>query len=266
MFFIASKLFELVVTPISFGLLLSALGVALLYTRYAGAGRCVATIGALWLWAIAFGPVGYWLAIPLETRFSAPDKTMPPPDGAIVLGGSVDEALAAQLDRVILSEAVERLRAPVELRRRYPDMRIVFTGGSSALRASQTTEAQTVRRFWRELGLDRDDGSVLYEDRSRNTHENAVFARELVRPKPGERWLLITSAMHMPRSMGIFRRAGFDVVPYPVDFRTSGNWGDWRPFHSALQKLYIVSFAAHEWLGLVAYRLTGRTDALFPGP
>jgi uncharacterized SAM-binding protein YcdF (DUF218 family) len=107
---------------------------------------------------------------------------------------------------------------------------------------------------------------IELEGASRNTHENAVFTRELVRPKPGERWLLVTSAHHMPRSVGSFRRAGFAVEPYPVDWRTRGAPDLARPFGIAAGGLARTDVAVREWVGLLVYWLTGRSSALFPGP
>jgi uncharacterized SAM-binding protein YcdF (DUF218 family) len=264
MFFVLSKIFEFLATPTHFALFVGALGVALSLTRYTKAGCRLSGGALLLLLALGFSPLAALLAIPLETRFPAQPDDAPPPDGIVVLGGSVDENLSGVLDRVTLADAAERLTAPIALKRRYPDARLVFTGGTAALRGSRYTEAGTVQKFWREVGLD--NGDVLYEDRSRNTFENAVFTRDIVRPKPGERWLLVTSAMHMPRSVGIFRKAGFPVVAYPVDFRTTGRLTDWRVPRHASKSFALVEFAAHEWVGLLAYWLTGKTDALFPAP
>lgn len=264
MFFVVSKIFEFFAAPAHLALFVTALGAALLYTRCSRWGRRLAAVGAVALLLMAFGPIGHLLAVPLETRFPAPPDDMPAPDGIIVLGGSVDEHLSAELDRTVFVEAVERLTAPIALTRRYPKARLVFTGGSAALRGSRHTEAQAVQRFWREAGVDR--GNVLYEDRSRNTYENAVFTRDLVRPNPGERWLLVTSATHMPRAVGIFRQAGFSVVAYPVDYRTAGRWLGWSFSRYPIKTLGLVDCAAHEWAGLIAYRLTGKSGALFSAP
>lgn len=264
MFFIASKIFEFFAAPSQLALFVAFCGTALLFTRYARAGRVLCLLGALALFALGFAPVGNFLAAPLEARFPAPPDDMPAPDGVIVLGGSVDETLSALRGRVALESSAERLTAPLEILRKYPGVKLVFTGGSAALRGSNYTEAQAVRNFWRGIGLDQ--GAVLYEDRSRNTFENAVFTRDLLRPKPSERWLLVTSAAHMPRSVGIFRHAGFPVIAWPVDFRTTGDPFAWRAPRHATQGLDLVDAAAHEWLGLVAYRLTGKIDDLFPAP
>lgn len=264
MFFTISKIFEFIGSPSHLALTLLALGAGLAYSRYFKAGRRLTTLAAALLLLMAFGPVGHMLVVPLETRFAAPPDDAAPPDGIVVLGGSIDQELSAQYGGASFNQAAERVIAPLELRRRYPRARLVFTGGSAALRPSTLTEAWAVRRFWRAVGLDQ--GDVVYEDRSRNTFENALFTRDLVKPKEGERWLLVTSAMHMPRAVGVFRKVGFPVIAYPVDFRTNGEF--WRagvPADTGTG-VSMVENAMHEWLGLIAYRLTGKTDALFPAP
>ncbi|CCJ06095.1 YdcF family protein [Methylocystis sp. SC2] len=263
MFFIVSKIFAFFLAPVHFFIFLAVIGAVLLFTRWRTWGRALSTVSAFALLLMAFGPLGGLLAGPLEARFPPPPDDMPAPDGIIVLGGTIDERLSASRDRPTLVDAAERLTAPIALKRKYPDARLVFTGGSAAVQASPYAEADAVQRFWREMGLDR--GEVLYERRSRNSYENAVFTRELLGPKAGARWLLVTSAIHMPRAVGVFRQAGFDVIAYPVDYRTNGDAGLEFP-RFPTKALSLVEFAAHEWAGLVAYRLTGKSDALFPAP
>jgi uncharacterized SAM-binding protein YcdF (DUF218 family) len=263
MFFTVSKVFEFFLAPVHLFIFLAIVGAILLFTRWKTWGRAFSTVSALALLLMAFGPLGGFLAGPLEGRFPAPPDDMPPPDGIIVLGGTIDERLSADRDRPTLVDAAERLTAPIALKRKYPNARLVFTGGSAALRGSPFAEADAVQRFWREVGLDQND--IFYERRSRNTYENAVFTREMLRLKPGERWLLVTSAIHMPRAIGVFRKAGFDVIAYPVDYRTSGDSGLEFP-RFPTKALGLVDFAAHEWAGLIAYRLAGKSDALFPAP
>src|SRR6185436_17105876 len=107
---------------------------------------------------------------------------------------------------------------------------------------------------------------ITYERKSLNTEQNAVFAKAIALPKAGERWLLVTSAFHMPRAMGAFRAAGFDVVAYPVDFRTDGSSALTTPFAFVSQGLRMTDTATKEWIGLISYYLTGKTSALFPAP
>jgi uncharacterized SAM-binding protein YcdF (DUF218 family) len=104
------------------------------------------------------------------------------------------------------------------------------------------------------------------ERQARNTKENAGFSRDIAKPKRGERWLLVTSAFHMPRSVGLFRKTGFEVEAYPVDWKVGTREDLLRYFIVANNGLELVDIGAREWLGLIAYRLAGSTDALLPGP
>lgn len=177
----------------------------------------------------------------------------------------MDEHITAARGRAAFNEAGERLLAFVELARRYPQARLVFSGGSASLTEARFTEADAAAVFFREAGLAPE--RVLYENRSRNTWENAVYTRDLARPASSERWLLVTSAAHMPRAMGIFRQVGFPATAFPVDYRTTGHIG-WslRPDKHIADGLAFFDTAAHEWIGLAVYHWTGKTDALFPAP
>jgi len=264
MFFIVSKLFWFVFAPINFLVLLSCLGVCLWRFGFIRLGRWCAGIGLTLLFAICFLPVGQAIMQPLENRFPPPADSMPPPDGIIVLGGALDQAKSLARHQPILIQGAARLTAGIELARRYPEAKLIFTGGAASLTDLTYSEANGVETFWRSLGVP--EARMTFERRSRNTWENATFTRDLVKPKPSEHWLLVTSAWHMPRSMGIFRQVGFDVKAYPVDYMTVGDDRDWRISTNALDQLTVTSFAIHEWIGLVAYRLTAKTNALFPAP
>ena len=150
-----------------------------------------------------------------------------------------------------------------DLARRYPAARIVYSGGNGSLFGG-TPEAPAAAALLETFGVPK--ARLIVEDRSRNTFENAVYSKALVVPKPGERWLLVTSGYHMPRSIGAFRKAGFDVEAYPVDYRTGGPRDLLVPFDDVSGGLRRTDTAAREWIGLVAYWLSGQSSALFPGP
>jgi uncharacterized SAM-binding protein YcdF (DUF218 family) len=262
MFFAASKILWFLASPLHVCLFAMAFGL----WRLARGRR-----GALWvglgfalLAAMTFLPLGAALLRPLEDRFPAQSLDMPAPDGMIVLGGAVDERITLARGQVQLNEAAERMTAGAALARAFPKAKLVFSGGSGALIRPGAPEAEVARTLWRELGVP--DERMLFEDRSRNTYENALFTRELIHPGAGERWLLVTSAWHMPRAMGIFRALGINPVAFPVDFRTSGTGEDWRPPGDGSLALRNAEVALREWVGLIAYYLTGKTDALLPGP
>jgi uncharacterized SAM-binding protein YcdF (DUF218 family) len=262
MFFTLSKIFWLLASPLHLLLICVILGL-LLAPRWRH-GRALALASAACLALIAFSPIGALLLRPLEDRFPRRSEIMAPPKGIIVLGGGVDERIAAARGQAALNEAAERMTEAVALARLYPQALLVFSGGSAALVDSSAREADVARQLWRELGVP--ESRMIFEDRSRNTFENAAFTRRLVDPKPGEDWLLVTSAYHMPRAIGIFRALGMNPIAFPVDYRTLGSNADFLPPADGSLAIRNFEAAAREWLGLLVYRLTGKTDALLPGP
>ncbi len=265
MFFALSKTLGVMALPTNFLIGLGVLGALLCATRWAWLGRRLA-ITAIMLLAIAgFSPLGNLLLYPLESRFPPWNAELGAPDGIIVLGGPIDADLSVEYDTPIVHSAPDRIIASAALARKYPNARFVFTGGSANLIGNDAREADYAGAIFESLGIAR--SRLIMERRSRNTYENAQFTAELVKPRPGERWLLVTSAFHMPRSIGLFRKAGFTVEAYPVDWRVGRGWSDAFAFTSiANDGLGRTDVAMREWMGLVVYRLTGKTDALLPGP
>ena len=264
MFFHVSKILWLLAAPSNFLLLLACVGGGLGFTRLAAGGRRLAMAAVLLLAVCGLSPLGALLLAPLEERFARPAGLPHAIAGIIVLGGGIDETLTQARNQVALTEAATRLTEGVALAQRFPQAHLVFTGGTAALMGTTFMESDAAKRFWSELGVAPE--RMKFESRSRNTAENAEFTKALLQPKPGETWLLVTSAFHMPRSMGIFRKIGFDVTPWPVDFRTMPFPGTLRPHGEASQNLRLVDTAVREWIGLGAYWLTGRSNALLPGP
>jgi uncharacterized SAM-binding protein YcdF (DUF218 family) len=251
--------------PVNFLVELGILSVLLMATRrFAVLGRRLAVITLVVLALAAFSPLGYLLLYPLEARFPPWDASRGAPDGIIVLGGSVDPEVSQARHMPVVRNAADRMIAPAELARRYPNARVVFTGGSASLVSDEAREADASAAILEGLGIPRE--RLIVERNSRNTYENALFTKQLVNPKPGERWLLITSAYHMPRSIGLFRSVGFDVEAYPVDWRMGGREDLFTFTNLAADGLSRTEVATREWIGLVAYRLIGKTGELLPGP
>lgn len=264
MFFILSKTVGFLAYPSNALALLALLGLGLFATRFRRAGVWLIGTSVVLLAIAGWSPLGNVLILPLEQRFPPWDASLGPPDGIIVLGGAVSPEVSADRNEPQLNEAAERLAAMVTLARQYPDARLVYSGGSGNLVYNEAMEADYALDLMVRLGVPRD--RVQIERRSRNTAENASLTKALVQPKPGERWLLVTSAAHMPRAVGIFRAAGFPVEAFPVDWRTRGAGDLVRPFDRVSRGLPRVDTAAREWVGLVAYWLVGETSELFPGP
>ncbi|MDH4982946.1 YdcF family protein [Hyphomicrobium sp. D-2] len=259
-----SKLFWGMSRPGMLLVLLLTVGLLLLATRFqrTAKGLLIAALALLVIGGIS--PLSTWMIVPLEERFHRPALGDRPIDGIIVLGGGEEARIAAGRGVHGLSGSGERITEAVELARRYPAAKVVYAGGVTEILRQPVSIAEAGGAVLRGLGIG--DDRLILEGASRNTWENARFTRDLVQPKPGERWVVVTSAWHMPRAIGNFRKAGFDVEPWPVDYRTLG-WGDmWSPIDNPVQGLNLVDIAGKEWIGLVFNWLSGRTDALFPAP
>jgi uncharacterized SAM-binding protein YcdF (DUF218 family) len=262
-FFVLSKLFLFFTQSLHIVLLLLSGGV-IAWAFGARALRNVLILASLAL-LILLGMVPIWDTVlrPLENRFPQPTLAGLRPQGLIVVGGAFESgAVAETRGTVTLNDHAERMTKTLALARRFPEMRIVFTGYSGNLASDGASEAQIARRFFEEQGLGPD--RLTYENRSRNTFENALYSRELVKPASGETWLLVTSAAHMPRSVGIFRQLNWPVIPVPVDYKTPKEHTE-LAFDIA-EGSAKANFAIREWTGLIIYALTGRSTSAFPGP
>jgi len=249
------ELFRTLAQP-SHALLLTAVLGFLMRPWSPRAGTVLLALGLGGLLAAGSLPLGARLAAPLEARFAPPQ---PPParvDGVVLLGGFTSPEPTCDDGPIRLDDAAERLVETLVLLRRYPEARLLVTGGGWRFVAG-CSEAERTARFLLRYGVDRE--RLLLETRSRNTRENALYARELVRPGPGETWLLVTSAVHMPRAVAAFRRVGFPVVPWPVDPIGVDRLG-WPAVVDMPRRWRELDRAAHEWLGLLWYRWRGWID------
>lgn len=264
MFFVLSKILGFFSTPSNAIASVCVVGVVLYILGRKQGGLRWLTTGVALLLLLGFAPIGNMLLLPLSERFPAWLDNGGKPAGIIVLGGAIDGTLSTARGSVEVNAAAERVTAMLQLARRFPDAKIVYSGGSGSLNPNAPSEAPIAGQLLLDVGID--PARVTLESESRNTAENAIFSNRLLAPKPGERWLIVTTASHMPRSIGAFRAVGFDVEAYPVDWRTRG-WRDAKaPFNSLADGLWRVDTAVHEWIGLVVYWLTGRSNELFPAP
>ena len=264
MFFVLSKTLGYLLLPTNFLIAIGFVGAILMATRFASLGRKLVVASVLLLVICGLSPLGKVLLYPLEQRFPQWDATRGAPDGIIILGGSIDADLSVSYGIPVVRGAPDRIITAAALARRYPNARVVFSGGSANLISNDAREADFAGAIFESLGIDQ--SRLIMERGSRNTQENAEFSKALVKPKDGERWVLVTSAFHMPRSIGLFRKAGFAVEAHPVDWRV-GRHDDLTSFSNvAIEGLARTDIAVREWMGLIAYRLTGKIDELLPGP
>ncbi|MBC05603.1 YdcF family protein [Thalassospira sp.] len=267
MFYFLSKTLSILInTAFMHSLLLAILfGLLILKrTRRFAIGGLIALTGASLL--ITVIPVGTMLSRTLETRFEQPDLTNVNFAGAVTLSGSLYPKSYLERGEMNVRYSADRIFAMLRMASLYPDKPVLFTGGDGNLAERGFSEAVVLENWLNDSGLK--TPNMYFEAQSRNTHENATKSLEMVYrewPELARKpWVLITSAQHMPRAVGAFRQAGWNVIPYPVDRFTSDE------LHLASLNvsgaIKSLGRALREWVGLTAYYWTGRTDAWFPGP
>jgi uncharacterized SAM-binding protein YcdF (DUF218 family) len=259
MFYWLSKLIWLIISPASLLVIVAVVGwILLIRNRYRPAKWCFGLLASV-LVMIALFPVGDWLMLPLEERFETNPLLPTQVDGIIVLSGSEEARKSQYWQQSELNRASERHFAFVALARQYPDAKLVFTGGGRPELILK--EADVAKHLYQSLGLDTD--RIIFEKQAKNTAENAVFSKKMVEPQVGEHWILITTAWHMPRAIGLFCQVGWPTTPYPVDHWTEPDYMftiDWD-FSGHLSHL---NMAVKEWIGLLAYYATGKIASAFP--
>ena len=262
MFFYLSKVLGTLLTPTSFLVLLMVFAAVLLFTRWFRFARSLIVAAVLALGTSTMLITGQSLIAPLENRFPAKPELPRSPDGIILLGGAIDGPLSESRGQISTFDGAERYFEFVRLMQLHPRARGLVSGGLGSISQNAKGEAFHARRLLDELGID--ISRISFEEESRNTDENVHYSKKLVKPKPGSLWIVITSAYHMPRSVGIFQRQNWPVVAWPVDYRSHGPSGNnqWTLFGG--EALDLVDTAVREWIGLVAYFITDRTSALFP--
>ena len=259
MSFVLSKILWMLIAPANLFALLLLIGAFMGLSHDEARqrrGRRLCFFLAVVLLLVALFPVGRWALSPLEDRF--PPERVERVDGIILLAGDENAEITEARHQPTVETAARRYIAFATLAREYPQARLVFAGGTGELSPAGTVSVASIaKRLLTGLGVPQE--RMLYEDKSRNTYENAVFAADLVKPKREQNWLLVTSAYHMPRALGCFRKEGWHVFPAPTDYRAPGFLQTDVSFR-LLDHLNGLEIATHEYVGLVAYWLMGRTE------
>jgi uncharacterized SAM-binding protein YcdF (DUF218 family) len=240
------------------GLLLALVGVVAV-AALAGARRLASGLALLALAAwvgVTLLPIGAWLAAPLEERHPLPERLPARVDGIVVLGGSVDWRGSAALGQLQLGASGERMAAAAALARRYPQALLAFTGVTAEALAHDFVPSASPASLF--AGPEYEDRRIVVLPGAGSTYEEALLLLERVAPRPGETWLLVTSAWHMPRAWSTFRTLGWTLRPYPVDALAAGaRWG-WPSLPGAAQRLAELDTVVREWGALAVYRRSGR--------
>ena len=253
--FVASKFLAFAIEPLYWVLVFLVAGL-LLWPRWPRLGKRLSWVALVGLLLSGWVFVPSTLLRNLESRYPPlPAGTdMQRFVGVVVLGGALsDSKLWTEHKQVALNDQAERMTAAVTLTQRYPHLKVIFSGGIASVPPSGLTESERAKQFFDELGVPA--SAVVYEAGSRNTYENAYYSSLIPGADIHQPWLLLTSAYHMPRSMGVFEKIGWNVTPYPVDYRTTSSlsWHDYSLHFGPGE----WELALHELLGYYVYKMAG---------
>jgi len=267
MFFWLSKIGWMLISPITVILILLSLGGFFALVRWRRTGFVFIATGFLIFAVSGLTPIGHIAVTHLENRFPQPRVLPDQVAGIVVLGGLIDPRVSAARRSVSVNGAIERLIAAGELAEAFPGVPIIYTGGSGALLATEDREADHVIGLAGRLGIS--ESRLILERNSRNTFENAVFSKAIINPgaeksSNAKPWVLVTSAAHMSRAVGVFRKQGWTVLAYPVDYATEGDRRG--AFSPGMEAVGWMTRGLYEGVGLIAYYFTGKTDTIYPGP
>ena len=258
MSFYLSKIFWLIFNPYSFIIITIIIGLIAYLFKLDKIYKSLFGLVFSVLILISILPIGKYLIHILEEQYydyKIPEKI----DGIIILGGATDAYLYNDFNQVIVNDSAERLIGSVEIIKNYPDAKIIFSGGSGSLYFPNLDHSIVVKQFYESVGIN--TSKIIFETKSRNTYENIIYSKEIAMPKKNEQWLLITSAFHIKRSKLTAEKINWRLTPYPVDFRVSKNF-TFNLSTDFISNLFFFQTAAHEWLGLTYYYITGRTKSI----
>lgn len=255
LFFVISKLVWAVIRPETILLLVLGGGLVALHRQRIQLAKWLVGIPFVFLAALFVFPLGEIILRPLELSYPRNPQTSDV-DGIIVLGGAEDQNLSSYWRQPVTNEGAERFLSAIALAHQYPDAKVMFTGGSGKLGGSGGNANNVAQSIFLSAGVDPE--RLIIENRSRNTAENARFSRELLGSDDDGTWILVTSAFHMRRAVASFCAAGWaNLVPWPTDYR-SGDFFD-RIGWDLAGHLDALNVGVKEWVGILAYKLTGRS-------
>ena len=205
-------------------------------------------------------PTGKFMIYQLEKKFHTNPVFPSQINGILILSGATNPELSKEYNQIHLNDSVERLTESIQLINRYPKAKVIFSGGSGSINNQELTHADVAREFFAQLQVD--TNKIIFESKSKNTYENILFSKEIVKPSSDENWLLVTSASHMTRALNIGEKLNWIFIPYAVDFNSHRIFS-WRLSINFLGNIGALQSASHEWVGLIAYYLMGRTSKIY---
>lgn len=260
--FLLSKIFWLVAQPLSLAFFAALAGLLMTAAGLRRTGVAFGLIGALVLFVSLFTTSGSYFLQMLEDRFPQPTEPHAALSCIIVLGGAFENEVMASRGGIEFNQAADRFIETAMLAKRYPQARILISGGDGSFSGAYEGDAKASEAFFAAFGVGSE--RLIREEQSRTTFENARNTQALLAANGLSNCALVTSAFHMPRSVGLFRELGLEVTPWPTDYRTSGTVTPGFDFTQPSLNAQLTTTAVREWIGLAAYYYGGRTDSLLP--
>ena len=181
-------------------------------------------------------------------------------DGIVILAGATNPYLTKEHKQLNFNDSIERLTESIFLINKYPNAKVIFAGGTGSISFSELDHATVAKKFFENMGINSD--KIIFERKSRNTYENLLFAKEIAKPNLNEKWLLITSAFHLRRSLAIAEKLEWNFIPYATDFNKPKNFTLDFSF-DLFSNIFQLQKASHEWIGIISYYLMGRSSRVF---
>lgn len=261
LFFLSSKILWSILNPESLLLISLSIIIFLFVRRKDNIAKKLLYFTVSIFMVIGFLPIGSWLIYPLETHFPSHPKLPERVDGIILLGGSFITSTSQSWNKVQTNQYADRIHDFLALIHQYPTAKAIFTGGSANVTNQRHTEAYFAEQLFNRIGIKKN--RIIYENKARNTFENVIYTKQIAQPQPEETWIVVSTAYHLPRAVGIFCKQNWNIIPYPADFHTNPE-ELLAPSLNLSGNLQQLNEGIHEWLGLTAYYLTGKTNQWLP--
>ena len=257
--FYLSKVLWFLFNPINLIILFILIGFLLNLLNYIKISKYIYIFSFILFFITSVLPSGSYLNFLLEKNFHNMQYNFKNIDGILILSGATNPYLTNIHNQINLNSSAERLVESVILMKKFPKAKIVFSGGSGTINInhSKFTHSYVANKFFVNMGINAN--RIIYEKKSRNTFENILFSKNIINPKNNEKWILITSAFHLKRSLAIAKKLKWNLIPYPVDFNKDKKFNlKFSSFFNFLSNISEFNKSMHEWIGIFAYKLMGR--------
>ena len=260
MSFYLSKIIWLLINPFNIFIFFTLITILIYLLKYRKLSIIIFLTNSFFILMISFLPIGNYLIHQIEKEYHSSTNIPKKIDGIVILGGATNPIMFKEYMQISVNGSAERLIESVHIINKFKNSKVIFSGGSGVVSRPDLGHSQVAKSFFKKMGFK--ENRIIYEDNSRNTYENIIFSKEIANPKKNENWLLITSASHMKRALLIGSKHNWNLIPYPVDFKTRKKF-KLTPNLSLLSNLNSFQEGSHEWLGLTSYYLMNRTNSIF---